>query len=292
MFLEVTDLHHIYQQGTPFEVSALKGVNFSAQSGEFLGIMGATGSGKSTLLQHLNGLLKPTQGDVKVGGESIFTGRLSMKNLRTRLGMVFQHPEQQLFAETVFQEVSFGPQNQGLSPEEVESRVKDALKLVSLDDEHLQDRSPFELSGGQMRRLALAGVLAMEPEILILDEPTSGLDPQGKIELLGHIAELHQQKGLTVIMVSHLPQEILPQAHRILILHQGRVALEGSPREVFSRPRELEHYGIDLPPPVRLAEGLRQRGFFMSEQLLTEEEVCEEIFGSLYGLPGKEEGHE
>jgi len=285
MFLEINDLHHIYMPGTPFEVKALKGVSFSVHHGEFVGIMGGTGSGKSTLLQHLNGLLEPTRGTVCVNGEYLGEkskkpknrSTRSLKELRTRIGMVFQYPEHQLFAENIYQEVAYGPINQGLSIEEVEIRVKQALSQVALDYEELKERSPFQLSGGQMRRVALAGVLSMEPEALILDEPTSGLDPQGRRELLKYVEALHRDKGLTVIMVTHHPQELLNRADRILVVHCGEIQLSGTPREVFSCPEKLKQLDVEMPAPVQLAEELRQKGYPLRRGLITEDEVCEEI---------------
>jgi len=277
MFLEVNNLQHTYMPGTPFEVHSLKGVSFSVKRGEFIGIMGSTGSGKSTLLQHLNGLLKPSGGEVRVDGKPLFGGSISLKKLRTRVGMVFQYPEHQFFAETVYQETAFGPSNQGLPHAQVVGRVKEALHQVSLDYEQIKDRSPFQLSGGQMRRLALAAVLSMEPEALILDEPTSGLDPRGREELLGHIEKLHREQGLTIIMVTHRPSELVPHVNRIYIMHRGKMTLCGIPAEVFSRSRELKEMGIELPAPVHLVEELRRRGYNLSPGKLTTEEVCKEI---------------
>lgn len=277
MLLEVNNLKHTYMPGTPFEVTALKGVTFSVEKGEFLGIMGTTGSGKSTLLQHLNGLLEPGSGTVTLEGRKVGAGRRAPRELRTRVGLVFQHPEHQLFAENVYREVAFGPSNMGLSGGEVEYRVKEALERVNLDYLEIKERSPFELSGGQMRRVALAGVLSMRPEILVLDEPTSGLDPRGRAEFLEQVEELYRGGGLTIIMVSHRPVELITLAERILILHRGELKLQGETREVLSRSEELREMGLELPPAVELTDKLRQRGCKLGAGMLTEAEVCREI---------------
>ncbi len=281
MLLEVSEVKYTYMPGTPFEVKALQGVSLQVERGEFVGIMGSTGSGKSTLLQHLNGLLEPTAGTVKVNGKPVKAGSIQEEDVC--VGLVFQHPEQQLFAETVFQEVAFGPVNQGLSPGEVRERVEEALEKVEMDLSGIMDRSPFELSRGQMRRIALAGVLAMRPQLLILDEPTSGLDPEGRSEFLEYIAHLHQKLKLTLIMVSHRPAELIPHANRILVMHGGKIRLEGAPAEVFSRPQEIQEIGLELPPPVELLLRLRREGFPVEVTALTEEEACREIAAKISG---------
>ncbi len=274
MLLEADGLKYIYMPGTPYQVEALRGVSLAIEQGEFAGIMGSTGSGKSTLLQILGGLLRPSEGTVRVRSEKATEGYLHGFPL---VGLVFQHPEQQLFAETVYQEVAFGPGNQGLSPREIEKRVRESLESMELDYENTKDRSPFELSRGLMRRVALAGVISMYPDILILDEPTAGLDPRGREEFLKHVTSLHRSRKITMIMVSHRPLELVPYADRIFILHHGEIALRGTPAEVFARSREIKDMGIEIPPAVDLWERLREKGFNLKPGVITEEEACQEI---------------
>lgn len=281
MFLKAVDLHFTYMPGTPFEVHALRGITFEMDRGEFMGIMGSTGSGKSTLVQHLNGLLRPSKGTVFIDGLPTGSGYSSLVALRKRIGMVFQFPEKQLFADTVFAEVAFGPRQMGLSREEIEERVREALSRAGLSFAELKDSSPFSLSGGQMRRVALAGVLAMRPEALILDEPTAMLDPAGRGEILDLIKMLQQNDGITVILVSHRPDELASYAERLLVLHGGKLIMQGSCSEVFSRGEELKQIGLGVPSMAELMQRLRQKGHPVKTGIFTPVEACEEILGLL-----------
>ena len=244
--IKVEHLNHIYGQGTAFEQYALKDVNFTIEDGEFIGLIGHTGSGKSTLIQHLNGLLKASSGTISYNGENIDREGCDKKVLRSKVGLVFQYPEHQLFEIDVFTDVCFGPKNLGLSREEVETRAKEALEQVGLD-EHFYRQSPFELSGGQKRRVAIAGVLAMKPEVLILDEPTAGLDPRGRDEILDEISLLHKQNKMTIILVSHSMEDMAKYADRLLVMNHGELAFDGKPREVFLHYKELEKMGLAAP---------------------------------------------
>lgn len=277
---------HTYTPGTSFAVTALDKVSLTIHKGEFVGLIGPTGSGKSTLVQHLNGLLKPTSGHVRLEGRDIWEKGVSLKQVRQRIGLVFQYPEHQLFDETVAADVAFGPRNAGLTGQAVEDRVTEALALVGLGGA-LADRSPFALSGGQMRRAALAGVLAMRPEVLVLDEPASGLDPRGRDEILGHVLGLHRL-GLTVVLVSHNMEDIARLATRIIVMHQGRVLMDGTPREVFARTDELEAVGLSAPPMTLLARELRQRGLDVPLDLIS----VEEGFNAVLKALGKEGRHD
>lgn len=239
---------------------ALEDITFSVEDGEFLGIIGHTGSGKSTLLQHLNGLLKPDEGTIEIGDTDITASGISMVEIRKRIGLVFQYPEYQLFEETVAKDVAFGPRNLGLGEEEIEERVREAIELVGLDYEKFKDRSPFELSGGQKRRVAIAGVIAMRPEVLILDEPTAGLDPKAHKDVLAMIEEVHRRTGNITILVSHNMADIAGLSDKVLVIDSGRMVTIGTPKEVFSHRRELSGVGLDLPPITQLTESLRDRG--------------------------------
>lgn len=285
MFLRATDLHFKYMQGTPLEVHALQGITLSVERGEFAGIIGSSGAGKTTLLQLLSGLLLPSAGRVIIDGLSTDDDASSMNALRKRLGIMFQHPEQQLFAETVYQDVSFGPMNMGLSREAIDSRVRKALEQVGLDHDRIGDLSPFRLSGGEMRRVALAGILAMEPEALILDEPTAGLDPRGRKELLGYIENLHRQ-GMTVIMVSHRLEDIADHARKIFVLHEGKLVLHGERHRVFADRVRLKNYGLDLPPVTLLMHQLRAGGRDVRTDIFSLEDACMEIETKLKGAAG------
>ena len=273
MSLEVRHLCHTYMPGSPFQSQAVQDVSFTVEDGEFIGVIGHTGSGKSTMIQHLNGLLTPTSGQVLVDGEDINAKGTDKRRLRQKVGMVFQYPEHQLFEETVEKDISFGPKNQGLVEEEITKRVKSAMMKVGLDYQTVKDKSPFDLSGGQMRRVAIAGVLAMEPKVLVLDEPTAGLDPAGRTELLEMIRSLHRQGGVTVMMVSHSMDDMASLATRLLVMNHGRLVKDASPREVFSDPALLRSIGLDVPQASQLAEKLREAGYPVPEGIYRLDEI-------------------
>ncbi len=270
-------------EGSPFEYKALDGINVEINDGEFVGLIGHTGSGKSTLVQHLNGLLKPTSGTIEVNGIKIEQKSRELKKLRQKVGLVFQYPEHQLFEDTVYLDIAFGPKNLGCTESEIEQRVKEAMVLVGLDYEGIKDRSPFELSGGQRRRVAIAGVLAMKPEILVLDEPTAGLDPRGRDEILGKIAELHKKHNLTIILVSHSMEDIAKLVDRIIVMNKGRIALDGTPEEVFRHAQELTEMGLAVPNITHLIKRLREAGLDIPEDIFTVERAKEEILRALRG---------
>lgn len=260
MLLRLENVSYTYMPGTPFAANALKDISFSINQGDYLAIIGQTGSGKSTLVQHLNGLLFPTTGRVLLAGQEVGKEKKQLAAIRRHVGLLFQFPEQQLFAETVIADVEFGPKNMGLPAKEVKERVEKALLLVGLDPKQLQERSPFSLSGGQMRRVAMAGVLAMEPDIIILDEPAAGLDPRGREDILDKIDSLHREQGLTVVLVSHSMEEVASRAKRLIVLADGAIVLSGSPAEVFTDAAELEKLGLALPQMALLMHRLRQAG--------------------------------
>ena len=270
--LRVENLTHTYSAGTPFERSAVKGMDLAVMPGEFLGIIGHTGSGKSTLIQHLNGLLKPTEGAVFLDGKDIWEDPKKIRQVRFQVGLVFQYPEYQLFEDTVYKDIAFGPKNMGLDKDEVDRRVRQAAAFVGLREE-LLEKSPFELSGGQKRRVALAGVIAMEPKVLILDEPTAGLDPRGRENILRQIRAYHKEKGNTVILVSHSMEEIAQNVDRIVVLKGAQNYMEGTPRQVFARAVELEAVGLDVPQVTRSAMALRRRGVDIDTAVYTVEEL-------------------
>ena len=274
--LRVENLTHTYSAGTPFERSAVDGINLTVLPGEYLGIIGHTGSGKSTLIQHLNGLLKPTAGHIYLNGRDIWETPREIRKVRFRVGLVFQYPEYQLFEETVYKDIAFGPVNMGLGGDEIDRRVRSAAAFVGLTEEQLH-ASPFALSGGQKRRAAIAGVIAMEPEVLILDEPTAGLDPRGREKILGQIRAYHREKGTAVILVSHSMEEIARNVDRIAVLHRGRNYMDGTPREVFARAEELESIGLDVPQATRVALALRRRGVDVDPAVCTAEELAREL---------------
>ena len=279
MPIQVEHLTHTYMTDSPFAATALEDVSLTIEDGELIGLLGHTGSGKTTLVQHLNGLLKPTSGKVVVDGLDITEKDVSLLEVRRRVGLVFQYPEYQLFEETVTKDVAFGPKNLGLSEQEVDERVRYALQEVGLVYEEIAERSPFELSGGQMRRVAIAGVLAMRPKTLILDEPTAGLDPAGRRSILGMIRELHAAGGLTVVMVSHNMDDISSLATRLVVMSRGKMVLTGTPREVFQHRELLSSIGLGIPQAAELTQRL------IAEDLYTPEEVAE----ALLKLPRKEE---
>ena len=274
---------HVFMPGSPFMTTAISDIDLVIPDGQFVGLIGHTGSGKSTLIQHINGLLKPTEGSVQVGDIATSDKAAGLIALRKLVGLVFQYPEYQLFEETVERDVAFGPRNLGLSEEEINRRVYDALQQVGLTDGAVLKRSPFELSGGQRRRVAIAGVLAMEPQVLILDEPTAGLDPRGREEVLKLMADVHKNRGCTVIMVSHSMDEVARVADRVIVLNRGQIAIDGTPREVFARAGELREIGLDVPAVAELCDDLRHRGLAVPEGLVTLAEVREYLFGLLGG---------
>ena len=257
--LQVQNLTHTYSAGTPFEHIALDNVSFSVNRGEFIGIIGHTGSGKSTLMQHLNGLLKPTSGTVLLDGKDIWSDKKLTREARFRVGLVFQYPEYQLFEETVYKDISFGPKNMGLPAEEVDRRVREAAAFVGLTEQQLEV-SPFDLSGGQKRRVAIAGVIAMEPEVLILDEPTAGLDPIGRAEILANIEAYRRSKNATIIMVSHSMSDVARLTDRLLVMNGSRLAMDGTPGEVFSHAWELEEMGLGIPQITKVFMRLKEMG--------------------------------
>lgn len=282
MSIKAVNLTHIYGKGTAFEQYALKDVNFEIEDGQFIGLIGHTGSGKSTLIQHLNGLLKATSGELYYNGENIYAPGYDMKTLRSKVGLVFQYPEHQLFEVDVFSDVCFGPKNQGLGKEEVEKRAREALELVGLD-ESFYTQSPFELSGGQKRRVAIAGVLAMQPEVLILDEPTAGLDPKGRDEILGQLERLHREKGMTIILVSHSMEDIARYADRLIVMNHGEKVFDDTPRNVFRSYKELEAIGLAAPQVTYIVQALRREGIPIDDSLITVEEARDAIL-SMVGL--------
>ena len=271
--IRVENLTHTYSAGTPFERSVVRDMSLSVYRGELLGLIGHTGSGKSTLIQHLNGLLKPTAGRVLLDGRDIWEEPKKIRDIRFRVGLVFQYPEYQLFEETAYKDIAFGPKNMGLSGDELDRRIRDAARFAGLD-ESLLEKSPFALSGGQKRRVAIAGVIAMEPEVLVLDEPSAGLDPRGREELLEHIRAYHAERGNTVVLVSHSMEEIARYADRIAVLSRGSVLMSGTPREVFSHGSELVRAGLDVPQATRIAMELQKRGVAVDPAVYTAEELA------------------
>ena len=306
--LQVKDLTHTYGAGTPFQRSAVEHMSFDVNEGEFLGIIGHTGSGKSTLIQHLNGLLQPTAGEILLRGKNIWAEPKKIREVRFKVGLVFQYPEYQLFEETVYKDIAFGPANMGLSAEEIDWRVqraaafcgidscflqrspfelsvREAAKLVGIRDDQLE-KSPFELSGGQKRRVALAGVLAMEPEVLVLDEPTAGLDPAGRENLMANIRDYHRNKGKTIILVSHSMDEIARNVDRILVLKNAHVLMQGTPAEVFARGEELLSAGLDVPQITRIAMELKRRGVDIDPAVYTVEALERQLLALRKGGAG------
>ncbi len=268
--LQIEHLTHTYSAGTPFQRSAVDDINLSMMDGEFLGIIGHTGSGKSTLIQHLNGLLKPTSGRILLQGRDIWADPKKIRDVRFQVGLVFQYPEYQLFEETVYKDIAFGPKNMGLDEADIDRRVRDAAAFVGLTEAML-DKSPFELSGGQKRRVAIAGVIAMEPKVLVLDEPTAGLDPRGRDDILARIQDYHRAKNASVVLVSHSMEEIARNVDRIVVLSDSHVFMEGTPRQVFARADELEQVGLDIPQVTKVALALRRRGLPVDTAVYTVE---------------------
>ena len=268
--LQIEHLTHTYSAGTPFQRSAVDDMNLSMMDGEFLGIIGHTGSGKSTLIQHLNGLLKPTSGRILLQGKDIWADPKKIRDVRFQVGLVFQYPEYQLFEETVYKDIAFGPKNMGLDEADIDRRVRNAAAFVGLTEAML-DKSPFELSGGQKRRVAIAGVIAMEPKVLVLDEPTAGLDPRGRDDILARIQDYHRAKNASVVLVSHSMEEIARNVDRIVVLSDSHVFMEGTPRQVFARADELEQVGLDIPQVTKVALALRRRGLPVDTAVYTVE---------------------
>ena len=280
MSIELKNVTHIYSKGSSFEKVALDNINLTINKGEFVGLIGHTGSGKSTLVQHLNALLKPHMGQVLINGEDIGADKSRLKDIRSRVGLVFQYPEHQLFDMTVYKDVSFGPKNLGLSDEEIKERVEAALQTVGIPQD-LYEKSPFELSGGQKRRVAIAGVLAMRPEILILDEPAAGLDPRGRDEILNQIKKMHEDLNITVILVSHSMEDIARLVERILVINNGQIVLTGSPKEIFKQIDKLEAIGLSSTQSAYIIRDLRERGFLLSDDIFTVDEAVTAIAKAL-----------
>ena len=280
MSIALEHINYVYSPGTAYEKQALKSVCLEIPQGQFVGIIGHTGSGKSTLIQHLNGLTRATSGRILYEGKDIYEEGFDMRWLRSQVGLVFQYPEHQLFEVDVLSDVCFGPKNQGLSQEECEERAKEALELVGFPEKYYR-QSPFELSGGQKRRVAIAGVLAMRPKVLVLDEPTAGLDPKGRDEILDQVERLHKETGMTVILVSHSMEDVARYVERIIVMNRGEKMLDGTPREVFRHCKELEKVGLAAPQVTYVMHDLKEKGFDLSPDATTIEEAADEIMRSL-----------
>ena len=277
MPIELKNVTHTYSEGSAFQATAIRDVSLTIEDGEFIAVVGHTGSGKSTLVQHLNGLLKPTGGQILIDGEDLNAPGADRRRIRQKVGLVFQYPEYQLFEETVAKDIAFGPKNLGLTEDEIDARVRRAMAHVHLDYDKYAQRSPFELSGGQMRRVAIAGVLAMEPKVLILDEPTAGLDPRGRDRILGMVQELHARGGTTVIMVSHSMDDVARLATRLVVMSKGALVATGTPREIFRQVDMMESIGLGVPEAARLCALLRRRGVKLPDDLYTPEELRDSL---------------
>jgi len=277
MSIKIENLVHVYMPKSPFEKVALNNVNLEINDGEFVALIGHTGSGKSTLIQHMNGLLSPTSGKIIIDGIDITKKDVKLSDIRKKVGLVFQYPEYQLFEETIEKDIEFGPRNLGLEDEEITRRVKRAMNMVGLDYETYKDKSPFDLSGGQKRRIAIAGVIAMEPKTLILDEPTAGLDPKGRDDILNQIKILHDEYKMTIIIVSHSMEDVANIAERVIVMNNGEVALQGNPSEVFVEVEKLEKIGLAVPQVTYLMRKLRNKGFDVSTKVYTIEQAKEEL---------------
>ena len=277
MSIKINHLTHVYGENSVFEKKALDDINLEINDGEFIGLIGHTGSGKSTLIQHLNALLVPTSGEVLLNGENIYADKSKLKTIRQKVGLVFQYPEHQLFEMTVYKDVAYGPGNLGLSEDEIDKRVREALETVGLGEE-IYEKSPFELSGGQKRRAAIAGVLAMEPEVLILDEPTAGLDPKGRDEILDGIKLMHEKRKITVILVSHSMEDVAKLVDRIVVLAKGKIAVTGTPKEVFAQTEKLESIGLAAPQISYVFSELIQRGYDVPSDVYTVSEATEVLY--------------
>lgn len=276
MSIKIEQVNYVYSEGTAYEKKALNEVSLTIPDGQFIGLIGHTGSGKSTLIQHLNGLMRATSGAIYYNDENIYDDKYDMKHLRSKVGLVFQYPEHQLFEATVLDDVKFGPRNLGLDEVEIKQRASEALQQVGVDPEQW-NASPFDLSGGQKRRVAIAGVLAMQPEVLVLDEPTAGLDPKGREEILGQIAKLHKERKITVILVSHSMEDVANYVDRIIVMNKSKVAMDGTPKEVFARYKELEEMGLAAPQVTYVMNELRDQGVSVGTEATTVEEAKEEI---------------
>lgn len=280
--IRTENLSYLYSPGTVFEKAAIKDINLDIERGEFVGIIGHTGSGKSTLIQHFNGLLKPTSGKIYIDGEDIWQNPKDIRRFRFKVGLVFQYPEYQLFEETVYKDIAFGPKNMGMNPEQVDRRVREAAEAVGLKDKHMR-KSPFELSGGQKRRVAIAGVLAMSPDVLILDEPTAGLDPVGRDRILGEIREYHQQKKNTVLLVSHRMEDVANFAKKVLVMNKSQVYLYDDVETVFSHAEEISKLGLAVPQITRICGGLAGKGYNIDPHTYTIEAAKRQLLGLLEG---------
>lgn len=276
MSIKIEQVNYVYSEGTAYEKKALSEVSLTIPDGQFIGLIGHTGSGKSTLIQHLNGLMRATSGAIYYNDENIYDDKYDMKHLRSKVGLVFQYPEHQLFEATVLDDVKFGPRNLGLDEVEIKQRASEALQQVGVDPEQW-NASPFDLSGGQKRRVAIAGVLAMQPEVLVLDEPTAGLDPKGREEILGQIAKLHKERKITVILVSHSMEDVADYVDRIIVMNKSKVAMDGTPKEVFARYKELEEMGLAAPQVTYVMNELQEHGVSVGTEATTVEEAKEEI---------------
>jgi energy-coupling factor transport system ATP-binding protein len=281
MSIKIENLTHIYMPKSPFEKIALDNVSLDIKDGEFIALIGHTGSGKSTLIQHFNGLLEATSGKIIVDGVDITEKKMKLTNIRKTVGLVFQYPEYQIFEETIAKDIEFGPRNLGLSDAEIHNRVIKSMEMVGLDYETYKDKSPFDLSGGQKRRVAIAGVVAMQPTTLILDEPTAGLDPKGRDDILDQISKLHNDYNMTVIIVSHSMEDVAKFAERIIVMNDGKVALQGTPSEVFKEVDMLENIGLGVPQVTYLVRALRKKGFNLSDNVFTIEEAKKELLSIL-----------
>ena len=290
MSIKLEHINYIYGEGTAYEKHALKDINLEIPDGQFVGIIGHTGSGKSTLIQHLNGLIKATSGVIYYNGENIYAEGYSMKELRSHVGLVFQYPEYQLFEADVLSDVCFGPKNLGLSEEEVKMRSLEALHQVGLKEKYY-DKSPFDLSGGQKRRVAIAGILAMHPEVLILDEPTAGLDPKGRDDILDQIAKLHKERGITVILVSHSMEDVAKYVDRIIVMDHGCMKFDGEPKKVFEHYKELESIGLSAPQVTYVMQDLKEKGLDVDVHAITVEEAKQSIL-QVFGMKVKKNGSE
>lgn len=281
--IEINNLTHIYSEGLPFEKKAVDDISLKVEENEFIGLIGHTGSGKSTFIQHLNGLLKPSSGEIIIDGTRVDKSGSNLTDLRKKVGLVFQYPEYQLFEETIERDIAFGPKNLDISEEEVQERVKSSMESVGLDYETYKDKSPFELSGGLKRRVAIAGVLAMEPKVLILDEPTAGLDPRGRDEILSEIKSIHEKRKMTVILVSHSMEDVAKIAERIVVLDKGKVFLDGEPRDIFREEDKLLGVGLGIPQITSLMRTLKKKGLDINENAITVEEAKESLKKYLRG---------
>lgn len=277
MIVKIENLSYVYNPGTPFEIKALDNINLEINRGDFIGLIGHTGSGKSTLVQHLNGLIKPTKGQIIVGDTDITKEKSNLKEIRQKVGLVFQYPEHQLFEETVYEDIAFGPKNLGLEKKEVDRRVKNAMEFTGLNFEKLKERSPFELSGGQKRRVAISGVLAMKPELLILDEPTAGLDPRGRDEILDEIEKIYEKENTTIILVSHSMEDIAKLVNRIVVMDSGKIKMDGEPKDVFKHSEELESIGLDIPQVTQFMKAYKMKGNSIRDDVFTVEEAKREL---------------